>query len=210
MLRYELEKDKYAQLVFLEANVETGRPASDIKDIYDGPFYNWFSWDMNKADLDADELHEAHDLVQGTIDAQGPFDGVFGWSQGGTLAASYLIEHAQRQTDPAVKPPFRCAIFAATPRPIDPAGLLEDPMVMKVASADDLGEIIQMPTLHITGTQDHWTSECMLMKDLCDQARASTCTYEGVHRPPKGPIANSQMAAGIKQFISDIAAGKLK
>ncbi|KAL2808263.1 hypothetical protein BJX63DRAFT_40960 [Aspergillus granulosus] len=61
------------------------------------------------------------DLIHETILEQGPFDGIFGFSQGASMIAAYLLEQATLH--PGNRLPVRFAIFAS-PGPIlatDPA-----------------------------------------------------------------------------------------
>jgi len=54
-------------------------------------------------------VKEAHDLLAAVIAEEGPFDGVVGFSQGASLAASYAIQH--QINFPDQPPPFRFAVL---------------------------------------------------------------------------------------------------
>lgn len=54
-------------------------------------------------------MGEAHELIAETIEEQGPFDGVLGFSQGGSLALSYLLQH--EIDSPGTPPPFKFAVL---------------------------------------------------------------------------------------------------
>ncbi|KAF2215725.1 hypothetical protein CERZMDRAFT_89976, partial [Cercospora zeae-maydis SCOH1-5] len=52
---------------------------------------------------------EAYELLYDVIEDDGPFDGILGFSHGGTLASGFIMHHmAMRPSEPL---PFRCALF---------------------------------------------------------------------------------------------------
>jgi Serine hydrolase (FSH1) len=68
-----------------------------------GPFLCYFNGHT------CDEIQEAHDLLEAIIEEEGPFDGVFSFSQGASLTISYLLQ-LERQK-PRLNPPFKFAVF---------------------------------------------------------------------------------------------------
>lgn len=57
-------------------------------------------------------MTDAFQLVDEIIEEEGPFDGVLGFSQGGSLALAYLFDHETKH--PGQQPPFRFAILCST------------------------------------------------------------------------------------------------
>ncbi|PWY89874.1 hypothetical protein BO70DRAFT_393073 [Aspergillus heteromorphus CBS 117.55] len=84
-------------------------PAPGITDNFPGP-YRCYTRRFDPASEGA-----AHDLIDDTIDEQGPFDGVLGFSQGAAIAVSYLLEHQAQQPDKPL--PFRFAVFCSSTVP---------------------------------------------------------------------------------------------
>lgn len=74
-----------------------------VQDYFSGPCYCYFKTPH------PDEIPQAHDLINEIIAEEGPFDGVLGFSQGATVAASLLLQHAIDHPDTA--PPFKFAVF---------------------------------------------------------------------------------------------------
>jgi hypothetical protein len=64
------------------------------------------------ADLDPASTKAAHALVKETFDRQGPFDGVFGFSQGASILLAYLLEHINKY--PGKPLPVRFGIFCSS------------------------------------------------------------------------------------------------
>ncbi|CEL08735.1 hypothetical protein ASPCAL11880 [Aspergillus calidoustus] len=91
---------------FLEAKVPC-RPAPGIPKDTAGPFLCWTE-DFGQA-----ENRAALDLIHHTFTTEGPFDGVFGFSQGASMIAAYFLEQAALHPDQPL--PVRFAIFASPP-----------------------------------------------------------------------------------------------
>lgn len=68
-----------------------------------GPYFGWFAG-YTTADIAA-----THSLISAAIEEDGPFDGLIGFSQGATLALSYLLHQEMRR--PRGAPPFRFAVL---------------------------------------------------------------------------------------------------
>lgn len=68
-----------------------------------GPFYTYTSG------YSPDEMREALDDLDEFVESNGPFDGVFGFSQGASLAVSYILEQQARQ--PYGPAPFGFGVF---------------------------------------------------------------------------------------------------
>jgi len=54
-------------------------------------------------------VSQAHQLVQDTIDDEGPFDGIIAFSQGASAIISFLLHHKIHQ--PRQPLPFKLALF---------------------------------------------------------------------------------------------------
>ena len=82
-----------------------------VEPLFPGPYYCYYSKPT------PDQLQDAYDLINEAIEEDGPFDGVFGFSQGGALAASMLLQHAK--TNPQAPEPFKLAVFTCASLPFD-------------------------------------------------------------------------------------------
>lgn len=89
------------------------------------------------------------------IDEEGPFEGVIGYSEGAIMASSLLYERMQRHVEN-----FKCAVFFCGMPPFYPDG-------SKVMLSDVYGEIFQIPTCHILGTDDPLIGRCLALYNLC-------------------------------------------
>jgi len=92
-------------------------------------------------------VSQYQELLDDLIDAvrmQGPFDGVMGFSEGGIVAATLLLEDARR---PFAN--FRCGIFFSAAPPLDPDDLCSG--IVRCLDPDQAptGTAINVPTAHI-------------------------------------------------------------
>jgi predicted esterase len=71
-----------------------------------GPFFCYYK------SFAPSDVKKAHELVSDIIEEEGPFDGVFGFSQGASLALGYLIQHEIHR--PREPPPFKFAVIFST------------------------------------------------------------------------------------------------
>ncbi|KAG1688860.1 hypothetical protein DVH05_026882 [Phytophthora capsici] len=112
------------------SNGETGESVKQLK---------WcdFTRDEESGQYLLTRVEEAIEYVANFVKKEGPFDGIFGFSQGGSMASMIL----QRQVSTAESPfAFRFAFFVS-------AGAVGDPKYMSDVKVD-------IPSLHIIGETD--------------------------------------------------------
>ncbi|KAG2413048.1 hypothetical protein HFD88_010607 [Aspergillus terreus] len=192
-LMAELRRDNTATFHFLEGDVDSD-PGPGIAGFYDGPYYSYYHFprSFSVPDLD-DSLSDAYDRLYDTIDEEGPFDGVLGFSHGGTLAAGFLIHHAKLY--PQGPPLFRCAIFinSLPPFRMDPG---QDPVV-----DDGLDGYIAIPTVSIGGAQDPLFEYSHALHRLCDPAVSTWVVHSKGHGIPGDSKNVAIMAAAIRKLV---------
>lgn len=96
-----------------------------------GPYFGWFTG------YTAAQIGETHALISQTIEEDGPFDGIFGFSQGATLALSYLL---QREIDspPGAAPPARFAALFSCAGPAFSCDATLSRDLIRTLTAEDL------------------------------------------------------------------------
>lgn len=77
------------------------------------------------------------------MEERGPFEGIIGYSEGATVAATLLLHEQRRAVTRGTQPMFKYAIFFAGWPPVDP---ITHFMVL----ADESDEVIEIPTCHIS------------------------------------------------------------
>ncbi|MCJ1329254.1 hypothetical protein MMC10_005933 [Thelotrema lepadinum] len=104
------------------------------------------------------------DDLESYLEEEGPFDGVWGFSEGACLAAMLLIRQRRRHEEraralghsapPPFKPLVRCAVFFSAPTPPDPMALGRVDKEREPLDPKSAGEPIRIPTAHIWGKED--------------------------------------------------------
>ncbi|KAJ5605450.1 hypothetical protein N7510_008231 [Penicillium lagena] len=189
----DLERDNTATFHFLEGDIDSD-PGPGIGGFYEGPYYSYYRFPRTFSPEDSDEsdIHEAYDMLYETIALEGPFDGILGFSHGGTLAAGFLIHHAKvYPTEPAL---FRCAIFVNSLPPfrMDPG---ERPVV-----EDGLDGYITIPSVTIGGTKDPLFDYSLALHQICDRRRSIFAVHSKGHDIPNDRKNVAVMAAAIRKL----------
>ncbi|KAI2628549.1 inducible nitrate reductase 2 [Hypoxylon sp. NC1633] len=90
------------EFVYFDGAIERER-GPGMAPYYPGPFYSYTTG------YSTAEVSEAMEDLDQFIEDNGPFDGVFGFSQGASMAATYLLDHYARE--PEAQPPFDFAVL---------------------------------------------------------------------------------------------------
>ena len=116
---------------------------------------------------------------------EGPFDGVLAFSTGAALAATLIIRESESGRGPnqhSFPPSFKCAIFLSGGIPFNTAALLRDE-VRTLTAAD--GELIQIPTAHIWGSNDTLCpGTSITLSRVCNARLRESFIHDGGHEVP--------------------------
>jgi hypothetical protein len=205
----ELERDHSAEFTFINGLV--AQPSGPgITGFYDGPYLGYFACDQLPPAHDVAALGRslrsaafresraaAFNLIDDVVEDEGPFDGVLGFSHGGTLAAAFLLHHAaeKRPQDPAWAP-FRCAVFIAALAPFE-----EDGRRVKAA---ERGVLLDLPSVHVAGREDNDFEESINLYTLCKRDMAALVVHEKGHIVPRGGEDLMAVARAIRGLESKI------
>lgn len=131
-----------------------------------------------------------------TLDEQGPFDGILGYSEGAVIASTLILEEKRRFEEEGVPRSIKCAVFFCGWPP------------MRINSGkpylvDEDGEVIDVPTVHVVGSQDPYIdgkfskessrsivnhcSGSMALYNVCDQDEARFFDHGKGHTLPRDP-----------------------
>jgi hypothetical protein len=88
-------------------------------------------------------VQEAIDYLYCIMEEEGPFDGIIGYSEGATIAATIILHEQRRLETEGRAPMFKCALFFGGWPPITPEF---DSLVL----ADQSDLTINIPTCHIS------------------------------------------------------------
>lgn len=143
---------------------------------------------------DLDSCLKALELLDAYVAAEGPFDGIFAFSQGAIIAASYLAR--KTQVDPDTILPFKCAVFFSAPAVYDYDSLKNGQF--RAVTRDMYGELIGIPTAHIWGSNDE-TIDAATVTGLCAPDVTEVYIHDGGHEVP-----GVRMNAAVKSSVQII------
>ncbi|KAL8919475.1 MAG: hypothetical protein Q9208_006760 [Pyrenodesmia sp. 3 TL-2023] len=106
MANFRRELDPSYELVFVDGPFECER-GPGVPEYRTGPF---FSHNQGYSPVD---IAQALGYLEDILEDQGPFDGIFGFSQGAALTLSYFYQQQAAANPPRVK--FACLFSAAMP-----------------------------------------------------------------------------------------------
>ena len=120
--------------------------------------------------------------LEAYLAAEGPFDGVISYSQGASLAATYMIRFSQLH--PSAPLPFKCAIFFSGGRPLDPRSLGKGNLVL-IDPEQQVTPLLSLPTASIWGRNDPlWPGSSETLWKLCDPANRASFVHDEGHDIP--------------------------
>ncbi|KAL9122901.1 MAG: hypothetical protein Q9187_000552 [Circinaria calcarea] len=199
-LAYEHSKDNSAEFVYLEGEIPS--PAgSGVGDVYEGPYYSFYPWppEMEPGQYERSR-EEAYQLIYETIEEDGPFDGIIGFSQGATLTYSFLQHHAKTHPFDPPYSPFRCAVFICGLPPFR----LDTRATMLF---DDIQTKVSIPTVHIAGKSDDVFKHSLALYDMCKAETSTLLCHSQGHTVPWNRQITVAMANAIRKLDSQATMG---
>lgn len=150
---------------------EPGHGIAQLQGLVSGPWYSWLPKSIAYGDVSQqklqDYLSEALETVLKTIESEGPFDGIFGFSQGAVIAHlvanlhndETLLAQLQKRTNQSIRDilnknaPLRGAVYACAAAPLDFQQLRE-----RAGLGDPVSEQSKISSVHLIGRQDDFKS----------------------------------------------------
>ncbi|KAI1105774.1 serine hydrolase FSH [Jackrogersella minutella] len=127
------------------------------------------------------------------VESQGPFDGIMGFSEGGTVAAMMLVEDARHGSFGGLK----CAVFFCAAPPFDPD--LVRSGVIKYTDPDVDGVLLTIPTAHIwsqiAGADEIKVHQAL--SQLCDDQVREIFLHDLGHDVP-GSKSDKDLAGALR------------
>jgi Serine hydrolase (FSH1) len=89
-----------------------------------------------------ESLRKAIAFLYEIMEQDGPFDGIIGYSEGATIAATLLLTEQQKADESSKASMFKCAIFLAGWPPVTPDG-------NAIVLSDESDLTLDFPTCHV-------------------------------------------------------------
>ncbi|QKX56786.1 uncharacterized protein TRUGW13939_03893 [Talaromyces rugulosus] len=131
------------------------------------------------------------------MERDGPFDGIIGYSEGATVAATLLLHEQRRFEVEGRVPMFKCAVFFAGWPPMNPD-------LNAVVLADESDLQITIPTCHVIGSLDPYLGGSMSLYNLCDLDTAFLFDHAKGHTLPRDRETVKELGDTIRMMCSSI------
>jgi hypothetical protein len=144
---------------------------------------------------------EAMKRLEEYITAEGPYDGIMGFSQGANLALSWMI-NKQREAKGGVLQqfPFKFGVFFSNPWGVYEASALESGHLVYLEEGTIEG-LLDLPTAHIWGSADKDHELALMISKACVGGKRSVFVHDRGHEIPSKTNAVISMAKTINQAI---------
>ncbi|GME23002.1 serine hydrolase FSH [Neofusicoccum parvum] len=153
--------DPNYEFVFLDGEVECQK-AQGVGNFVKGPFlcYN--------ASFSPEDVRHSCELITEFIEVEGPFDGVLGFSQGGSLALSYLMQHElEKATEP---PPFKFAVLLSTVVGFSPDDTFASDVLDSLTDAE-IKLLAKYPDVDLSGLNAQKKALCLTTAKAFESAK---------------------------------------
>ena len=160
---------------------------------------------------------EAIEYLYRIMEEEGPFDGIIGYSEGATVAATLLLHEQRRAEQTGVPSMFKYAIFFAGWPPMNPD-------LTAMVLSDDTDMRIEIPTCHISkclitpphlfrmltcapslvGSLDPYLAGSMALYNVCDPDTAYLFDHAKGHTLPRDKHTVKELGDVIRLGIADL------
>ncbi|ATY60575.1 DUF341 family [Cordyceps militaris] len=131
------------------------------------------------------------------LDEDAEIDGILGYSEGATAAASFIFHEAQQEEEHGTPRRIKFGIFFAGWPPTK----VENGKV-KAVLADECEDMIDVPTCHIVGSLDPYLYGAMSLYGVCNEDNATLFDHGKGHTVPRDNTTIDELVASILKTIA--------
>ncbi|ROV97403.1 hypothetical protein VMCG_06948 [Cytospora schulzeri] len=131
------------------------------------------------------------------IDADPEIEGVLGYSEGATTAATLILEERKRAQQYGRQRRIKRAIFFAGWPPMSISG-----DKVQVVLADQSQGVIDIPTLHIVGCSDPYILGAVALYNMCERSSAEMFDHGKGHTVPRDSRTIQELCDSIDRLAS--------
>ncbi|PWY84327.1 hypothetical protein BO83DRAFT_405187 [Aspergillus eucalypticola CBS 122712] len=144
--------------------------------------------------MSADCVRQALDRLLGILDEHPEIDGVLGFSEGATAAATLLLEEERLVQEEGRKRRLKYGIFLAGWPPLRIVGDR-----VTGCLADETEDMIVVPTCHIIGANDPYVDGTMALYGVCDPDTAIMFDHGKGHTIPRDVATLKEAVEAIEE-----------
>ncbi|KAL3421918.1 duf341 family [Phlyctema vagabunda] len=148
-------------------------------------------------DSSNDSAEAAIEYLYDIMEQDGPFDGIIGYSEGATVAATLLLHEQKRFETRGIEPMFKCALFFAGWPPMTPE-------LNSIVLSDESDLTITIPTCHIIGSLDPYLAGSIALYNICDMDTACLFDHAKGHTLPRDKETVRELGDVIRLMILNI------
>jgi len=144
-----------------------------------------------------DSLRDAIELLYKIMADEGPFEGILGYSEGASIAATLLLTEQRRFQEHGTPRMFKCGVFFAGWPPMTPE-------LNAMVLADESDITIDVPTCHIVGSLDPYLPGSVALYNVCDQDTAYLFDHGKGHTLPRDRKTVKELGDVVRNMIDSI------
>ena len=165
-----LQLNKQMECVYLHAphvcsNNNNVNPGLQV--FSDGPFYNWAD-NSKSLETQEDQWQESLEYIAKYCNENGPFDGIYGFSQGAAIVTNFSHPKIWRDAFNMKECPWKFAICACAAAPHH----------ITISKSD---QPISIPSFHIFGNKDRHLVNSKMISQYWNQSQMITHTHNRGH-----------------------------
>lgn len=156
---------------------------------------------------------DAIDYLYNIMEKDGPFDGIIGYSEGATVAATLLLHEQRRFETEGIPAMFKCALFFAGWPPMNPD-------LNSIVLADESDLTITIPTCHVSkyfaphhrssqltrevGSLDPYLAGSIALYNICDVDTAILFDHGKGHTLPRDKGTVKELGNIVRDMIAGL------
>lgn len=145
-----------------------------------------------------ESAQEALDYLYDIMATAGPFDGIIGYSEGATVAATLLLHEQWRLETFGTPPMFKCGVFFGGWPPLTPE-------LDAIVLADQSDLTITIPTTHVIGSLDPYLAGSVALYNICDMDTTYLFDHAKGHTLPRDKHTIKELGDTIRLMISQLS-----
>ncbi|KAK8151300.1 serine hydrolase FSH [Phyllosticta citrichinensis] len=146
-------------------------------------------------------LRRTMDGVFKILDEDPEIEGILGYSEGATVAATMIFEEKRLWERYGRPRKLKSAIFFAGWPPV-----AIDQKDVRCVLADECDDVLDVPTLHIVGCDDPYIHGAMALFNVCDEDTAELFDHGKGHTVPRDARTLRELGDAVQRMVSKTTA----
>ncbi|KAJ5166626.1 Serine hydrolase FSH [Penicillium canariense] len=137
---------------------------------------------------------EVMNYLYETLEANPDIEGIIGYSEGASMAATLIIDEQIRLQESGRERRIKCAMFITGWPPIHP----EKGIIL----ADEVDDMIDVPSLHVVGANDPFRHGAYALYNVCDPDTAIFFDTGKGHTIPRSGLVIGELGDAVREMMS--------